>query len=79
MTDEFAKGEVENFIYYSKMYNDLYRTAITPPPPPPHIPTLTEWVKYKVPEKYWFLLRPVKKVLKGILGIFHSSKSEENK
>ena len=68
MTDEFAKSEIENFIYYAKKFYE-YKT-----PPPPPIPTLTAWVKYKVPEKYWFLLRPVKKVLKGILGIFGISK-----
>ena len=78
MSDDFARDEIENFIYFSRMYHDvnLARPIVAPPASlnpnglaPYYIPTLTAWVKYKVPEKYWFLLRPVKKFLKGCLSL----------
>ena len=60
-TDIFAREEMENFIHFAK------ESAINPPPP--QDVTLTAWVKLKVPEKYWFLLRPIKKFAKAILKI----------
>ena len=61
MSDDFARDEVENFMYLAKQ--PAYQSQ---PPLPVYVPTLTDLVKAKVPQKYWFLLKPVKKFLEKL-------------
>ena len=58
MSPNFVKDHIENFI------NFAVNIRSTVPPPPP--PTLTSLLKAKVPQKYWFLLKPVKKFLEKL-------------
>lgn len=58
MTPSFARDELENFIYFS--VNQQYIA------PAPQVCTLTDLVKANVPQRYWFLLRPVKKLLEKL-------------
>ena len=69
-TEEFSKVEVENFIFLAKSYNEILLGTADPNSliGGTYVPTLTALVKYKVPEKYWKYLKPVKKLLNKIRG-----------
>ena len=60
MSDKFAKDEIENFICFAKMFHDTPFQSVS---------SITTWVKYNVPRKYWFLLRPFKKFLDQFINL----------
>ena len=62
MTSDFVRDEIENYIHFA------VKPDLPPPPPVPPAPdvTLTNLVKLNVPQKYWFMLKPVKKLLEKL-------------
>ncbi len=64
MSDKFVKDELENFIHFSAESRNISVSALQSPAT--LMQALKYWAKSNVPQKYWFLLYPIKHLLEKL-------------
>lgn len=63
MTDDFAKDELENFLHYSLDTSNDNPVILSSPAQPI---SLADFLRLKIPHKYWGFLRPFKRFLEKL-------------
>ncbi|MBQ7628601.1 MAG: hypothetical protein IJS81_00070 [Selenomonadaceae bacterium] len=63
MTSDFAKDELENFFHFA--LNTSNKNPVMVPAPTPPI-SLADFLRLRIPHKYWGILRPFKRALEKL-------------